>query len=113
MSTQAEWTAKQIMSLINSQSLETQEEIREMCRDLASAGVSILTIGQYLPPSRNHWPLARYVHPDEFAGMAEMARDQFGFDYVVSAPLVRSSYKAAEAVDAAKQKRRGRAEREV
>lgn len=76
---------------------ETETEILDLLQDLRRSGVSILTIGQYLPPSATHWPLARYVAPEEFSEWECRARDEFGFSSVTSGPLVRSSYMAAEA----------------
>lgn len=75
---------------------ETEDEVHEAMQRLRDAGVDVLTIGQYLRPSEKHAELKRYVHPDEFdrfrdAGLA------MGFKYVASGPLVRSSYRAAEA----------------
>ena len=72
---------------------ETVDEVLETFEDLRGVGVSILTIGQYLQPSRRHLPIARYYTPDEF----EMFRDhglEMGFRWVESAPLVRSSFHA-------------------
>ncbi|MCK5804511.1 MAG: lipoyl synthase, partial [Lentisphaeria bacterium] len=80
---------------------ETDEEIKATLRDLRDAHVSILTIGQYLPPSAKHWPLDRYVTPDEFDRWGEIARRDFGFPSVVSGPMVRSSYHAQEAAETA------------
>ena len=80
---------------------EEPAEIREMLRDLRASGVEILTIGQYLPPSAAHWPLGRYVPPEEFAVWADVARREYGFAHVVSGPLVRSSYQAEAAAQAA------------
>ena len=77
---------------------ESDEEIREMLGDLRNSGVSIVTIGQYLPPSAAHWPLGRYVTPLEFEQWERTAREEFGFQYVFSGPLVRSSYMAEKAV---------------
>jgi len=74
---------------------ESDEEVEQTLRDLREAGVNIVTIGQYLPPSNTHWPLQRYVTPEKFDEWAEYAR-QLGFDQVASAPLVRSSYRAGE-----------------
>jgi len=68
-------------------------EVKDTVESIRGAGVGILTIGQYLQPSRNHLPVARYYHPDEFNELAEFARGM-GFDAVESAPLVRSSYHA-------------------
>lgn len=71
---------------------ETRGEIRVVLRDLAKIGVEAITIGQYLPPSNRHYPVARYWRPEEFLGLAKFARD-LGFKRVVSGPLVRSSYR--------------------
>jgi lipoic acid synthetase len=78
------------------------EEVDEVVRvfdDLRRAGVSILTIGQYLRPSADHAPMTRYYHPDEFAELKRLALDR-GFVHVESGPLVRSSYHAHEQADA-------------
>lgn len=72
---------------------ETDAEIEEALNDLREAGVTLLTIGQYLPPSPSHWPLARYVEPETFEKWREKALS-LGFARVASAPLVRSSYHA-------------------
>ncbi len=74
---------------------ETDDEVVATMRDMAAAGVQILTIGQYLPPTRKHWPLARYVEPERFAEWATLAKEM-GFGAVASSPLVRSSYRAEE-----------------
>jgi lipoic acid synthetase len=76
---------------------ETAEEVLDVMRDLRTAGVRILTIGQYLSPSPRHLPIARYVTPEEF-GDFRRAGLEMGFAHVESGPLVRSSYHAAEAV---------------
>ncbi len=78
---------------------ETTEEVRQTMADLADAGVSILTIGQYLQPTRHHRPVSRYVPPDEFDLYEQWGR-QAGLDCVLSGPFVRSSYHAAEAAQA-------------
>jgi lipoyl synthase len=78
---------------------ETMQEIKEVMQDLRSWGVEILTIGQYLQPSRQHLPIARYYHPDEFAELKEFGL-AIGFRWVESGPLVRSSYHAADQVHA-------------
>lgn len=70
-------------------------EVEAVLRDLRGRGVGMLTIGQYLQPSRYHLPVARYVHPDEFARLGDYARS-LGFTSVASAPLVRSSYHAEQ-----------------
>jgi lipoic acid synthetase len=62
-------------------------------RDLRQADVNILTLGQYLRPSAQHLPVARYYTPEEFAELAEAGR-AIGFAHVESGPLVRSSYHA-------------------
>jgi lipoic acid synthetase len=74
---------------------ETIEEVRETLRDLRSVGVEIVTIGQYLQPSKQHLPIDRYVHPDEFAALKDYALS-LGFAHCESGPLVRSSYHAHE-----------------
>lgn len=70
---------------------ETKEEVIETLKDLAGVGVDVVTIGQYLQPTQKHLPVARFVHPDEFAELREIGYE-LGFDYVESGPLVRSSY---------------------
>lgn len=72
---------------------ETQEEILETMDDLRQVNCSILTIGQYLQPTRRHYPVQEYVHPDRFAELREIALGK-GFRHVESGPLVRSSYHA-------------------
>jgi lipoic acid synthetase len=74
---------------------EEMDELLAVFRDLAAVGVDILTVGQYLRPSKDHLPMARYYTPDEFAEM-KMAAMQMGFRHVESGPLVRSSYHAHE-----------------
>ena len=78
---------------------ETMDEVKETMRDLRSWGVDILTIGQYLQPSRKHLPIDRYYTPEEFAELREYGLE-IGFKWVESGPLVRSSYHAAEQVRA-------------
>jgi lipoyl synthase len=75
---------------------ETEDELRQVMGDLRSAGVDILTLGQYLQPNQKLLPVERFVHPDEFAQFKKWAEQDFGFAYCASGPLVRSSYKAAE-----------------
>jgi len=74
---------------------ETLEEVRATLQDLRRHHCAMLTLGQYLQPSRDHLPVSRYVTPDEFTELAEYARE-IGFVSVASAPLVRSSYQADE-----------------
>ena len=74
---------------------ETMSELVEVFRDLGSRGVDILTVGQYLRPSRDHLPIARFYTPDEFQSLKEEAL-RFGFRHVESGPMVRSSYHAHE-----------------
>jgi lipoic acid synthetase len=76
---------------------ESREDILQLIDDLASVSCARLTIGQYQQPTLKHWPVAKYYHPDEFAGFREIAY-QKGFQYVEAGPLVRSSYHAAKAV---------------
>jgi lipoic acid synthetase len=75
---------------------ESEDEVLEAMQGLRQAEVDVLTIGQYLRPSPKHAPLVRYVEPAEFERYRE-AGLQMGFKYVASGPLVRSSYRAAEA----------------
>lgn len=75
---------------------ETRDEVIETMRLLRGVDVDVLTLGQYLRPSPKHLAVERFVHPDEFAEYAREG-EAMGFRYVASGPLVRSSYKAAEA----------------
>ena len=70
---------------------ETKEEVIQTMHDLKDSNVDVITIGQYLQPSKKHLDVDRFVHPDEFAEYREIGY-QLGFDYVESGPLVRSSY---------------------
>jgi lipoic acid synthetase len=72
---------------------ETREEISQALRDLHSAGCELITITQYLRPSKRHHPVERWVKPEEFVELREEA-EQVGFAGVMSGPLVRSSYRA-------------------
>lgn len=76
---------------------ETTEEIREVMRDLRAVHCDILTVGQYLQPSKDHLPVARFYHPDEFAAFKTEGL-ALGFSHVESGPLVRSSYHAEKQV---------------
>jgi lipoic acid synthetase len=70
---------------------ETKEEVIQTLADLKNAGCDVVTIGQYLQPTRKHLAVQRFVHPDEFAEYREIGLGM-GIDYVESGPLVRSSY---------------------
>jgi lipoic acid synthetase len=70
---------------------EKREEVIQALHDLANAGCDVVTIGQYLQPTKKHLPVERFVHPDEFAEYKEIGYE-LGLDYVESGPLVRSSY---------------------
>jgi lipoic acid synthetase len=70
---------------------ETMEEVVQTMRDLRNSDVDVITIGQYLQPTRKHLPLVRFVHPDEFNELTAIGYEM-GFDFVESGPLVRSSY---------------------
>jgi lipoic acid synthetase len=74
---------------------ETREEVLDTLAELAAQGVDILTLGQYLQPTREHLPVVRFVHPDEFAEYKRLG-ERMGFRHVESGPLVRSSYHAFE-----------------
>jgi lipoyl synthase len=78
---------------------ETTDELIEVFRDLGARGVDILTVGQYLRPSKDHLPIARFYEPEEFVHLRDEAL-RFGFRHVESGPLVRSSYHAHEQADA-------------
>ncbi len=82
---------------------ETHEEMVAAFADLREAGVSILTVGQYLRPTERHLPVVRYWHPDEFKALEAAAYD-LGFEHIAAGPLVRSSYHADEHI---KQERPG------
>ncbi len=72
---------------------ESKDEVIKVLEDLHRHQVDMITLGQYLQPSRDHLPVDRFVHPDEFAELAEVGK-AIGFKYVASGPLVRSSYHA-------------------
>jgi lipoic acid synthetase len=72
---------------------ETDEQVFKLMDDLLEHNCDVLTIGQYLQPTKMHLEVASYVHPDKFAEYKEVGLDK-GFDYVESSPLVRSSYHA-------------------
>lgn len=74
---------------------ETDEEIFQCLEDLYAAGVRLLTLGQYLAPTREHHPVERFISPGHFERLAACARET-GFDDVAAGPLVRSSYRADE-----------------
>lgn len=76
---------------------ESRASVLGALGDLRAVGVDIVTLGQYLQPSRKQLPVARYVPPEEFAEFGRIAEEDFGFAYCASGPLVRSSYRAAEA----------------
>jgi len=80
---------------------ETDDEVLQAMRDLRSAGVDVLTVGQYLRPTPKHAPVDRFVDPAQFDAFAVEGR-AMGFAYVASGPLVRSSYRAAEVFLASK-----------
>ena len=72
---------------------EDKHEITEVLKDLRNHDVEMLTLGQYLQPSKHHFPLQRYVHPDEFNELNDVATD-LGFSHAACGPMVRSSYHA-------------------
>jgi len=78
---------------------ETDEEVIDTLRDLAQNQVDIITIGQYLRPSRKHIPVHRYVHPERFEWYKTEGL-KFGFKFIFSGPYVRSSYMADHQSDA-------------
>jgi lipoic acid synthetase len=74
---------------------ETEEEVLEVCADLRRGNCDVLTMGQYLQPTPAHLPVERYLPPEEFDHLGDLAR-RLGFRYVASGPFVRSSYHAGE-----------------
>ena len=72
---------------------ESIDEVEQVMRDLRAHNCDMLTLGQYLQPSKHHLPLVRYVHPDEFDRLGELGYE-LGFTHVASGPMVRSSYHA-------------------
>ena len=70
---------------------ETKEEVIQTLKDLYASRVDVITIGQYLQPTKKHLEVERFIHPDEFKEYREIGYE-LGFDYVESGPLVRSSY---------------------
>ena len=80
---------------------EEREEVLSAMRDIVAQGVDILTLGQYLQPTREHLPVVRFVHPDEFAEYRRLG-EEMGFKHVEAGPLVRSSYHAFEQEEAAR-----------
>ncbi len=78
---------------------ETQEEVIDVMRDLLAHGCTMLTLGQYLQPSKDHLAVEEYIHPDQFKRYAEIATE-LGFQQVASGPLVRSSYHADQQAQA-------------
>jgi lipoic acid synthetase len=74
---------------------EKEEQIIELLKTLRIVDCDIITIGQYLQPSREHYDIVEYVHPDQFKKYEEVSK-KMGFKYVTSGPLVRSSYHAEE-----------------
>jgi len=81
---------------------ESRDEIIELMEDLIRVGCNLLTIGQYLSPSRNHLPVSKFYHPDEFSELKKIG-EGMGLDHVESGPLVRSSYHAKEQVQIIKE----------
>ncbi len=89
---------------------ETTDDMDRLIADIADAGAEILFIGQYLRPSRRHWPVARYAEPAEFERWRDIGRGR-GLAVVVSAPLVRSSYHSEEQSEYLARHLSGRSER--
>jgi len=79
---------------------EEKDEVLSTMQELAAQGTNILTLGQYLQPTREHLPIVRYVHPDEFAEY-KILGEAMGFKHVESGPLVRSSYHAFDQSESA------------
>jgi lipoic acid synthetase len=83
---------------------ETREELRQALQDIRNTGALLVTVGQYLQPTRAHLPVVEYVEPSEFESLARFGKE-LGFAHVASGPLVRSSYHADEAVRAITRKK--------
>ncbi|MGI9255446.1 MAG: hypothetical protein ACR2PY_00765, partial [Salinispira sp.] len=83
---------------------ETKEEVLGLMDDLIGCGVSMMNMGQYLQPSRNHLPVRKYWRPEEFTDLREHALEK-GFAFVEAGPLVRSSYHAGAQYAALKENR--------
>ena len=75
---------------------EYDHEVYQTLADLRAVGVDVVTLGQYLQPSRSHLEVSEYVHPDAFDTWARVAEEELGFAYCASGPMVRSSYRAGE-----------------
>jgi lipoic acid synthetase len=91
---------------------ETKEEVIQSMEDLVAVGVDVLTLGQYLQPTKKHLPVNRFVHPDEFKELREIGYE-LGFDYVESGPLVRSSYHSERHVFAGYGRKKWEMEKEM
>ena len=76
---------------------ETEEEVLQLMDDALATGCSVLTIGQYMQPSRKHAPVTAYIHPDKFREYKKIGLEK-GFRIVESGPFVRSSYRAEKHV---------------
>jgi len=76
---------------------ETIEEVKQVLRDLKQHNVDMITLGQYLQPSKDHLKVQRFVHPSEFDELREFG-ESLGFRHIASGPLVRSSYHADKQV---------------
>ena len=75
---------------------EYDHEVYQTLRDLRAVGVDVVTLGQYLQPSRSHLEISEYVHPDKFDTWERVAEEELDFLYCASGPMVRSSYRAGE-----------------
>jgi lipoic acid synthetase len=75
---------------------EYDHEVYQTLRDLRAVGVDVVTLGQYLQPSRSHLEVSGYVHPHVFDTWERVAEAELGFRYCASGPMVRSSYRAGE-----------------
>jgi lipoic acid synthetase len=85
---------------------ESRDEVLRVVNDLVRVGCQVLTMGQYLQPTVDHHPVERFVHPDEFDELKELALDR-GILQVAAAPLVRSSFRAGEILQALRESRSG------
>jgi lipoic acid synthetase len=91
---------------------ESMQEVVQTMQDLHDSRVDVITIGQYLQPSKKHLQVQRFVHPDEFKELREIGYNM-GFDYVESGPLVRSSYHSEKHVIAGWGRQKWQEEKEI
>jgi lipoic acid synthetase len=75
---------------------ETEIEVKKLLKDLKAQGVDIITIGQYIAPSKNHYPVKEFIHPEKFTEYKKYGEEELGIKYIFAGPFVRSSYMAKD-----------------